>query len=338
MKISVIIPTYNRAQLVLETIRNVQAQTLPPAEIIVVDDGSTDDSRQYLRALGSEIILVEQVNQGPGVARNAGFEISTGDFIHFMDSDDIISLNKLEVQYTALVAQNADMAFGPLLHMEWGNRQPTRLFSLLQTKHPGSKRTLLDWHLCGWALVLQNCLFRRTFLEKIGPLRTDLLGTEDWEYFNRIFLANPKAVFTPGCFTYYRTNGQEKLSGMGTSNKTKLKELAKAADCIQRNTTDCSVELTSQMRRRLRMLIWKIQQQSGDKLLCAPKGLREKIYFRAYCLCDRVCMKFKYIISGDPWKHYYHASKATSECLERLAETTITLPDSYDLKSERFSI
>src|SRR5262245_27872009 len=111
--VSVIIPNYNRAALVGETIDNMLAQSLPPAEVIVVDDGSVDDSVAVIDSFVNRVKLIRQPNRGPGAARNAGLEIATGDFIQFMDSDDLASLNKLEDQVALLNRTGASVAFSP---------------------------------------------------------------------------------------------------------------------------------------------------------------------------------------------------------------------------------
>ena len=69
-RISVIIPNFNRAGVIVATIENMLAQTLPPNEVIVVDDGSTDDSVEVIRSFGNRVTLIEQKNQGPGAARS----------------------------------------------------------------------------------------------------------------------------------------------------------------------------------------------------------------------------------------------------------------------------
>ena len=136
--ISVVIPAYNRAGLIGETLRSLFSQTLPATEIIVVDDGSTDStaeaaeaefsvfSRQYQLTCGPsrsarlsgkgklpEFKVIRQANAGPGAARNRGFAESKGEFIHFFDSDDIAAPNKHEVQVRALQESGADIAYGP---------------------------------------------------------------------------------------------------------------------------------------------------------------------------------------------------------------------------------
>src|ERR1700677_1213804 len=96
LKVSVIIPNFNREALIGETISNLLNQTMAPDEIIVIDDGSKDKSVEVIRSFGDQLTLIQQTNQGPGAARNAGLRIATGEFIQFQDSDDLYSRNKLE--------------------------------------------------------------------------------------------------------------------------------------------------------------------------------------------------------------------------------------------------
>ena len=127
--ISVIIPAYNRAGLIGETLQSLLNQTVPAKEIIVVDDGSTDGTAETaLEILKSgeaeklkisegnpwpEFKVIRQDNAGPGAARNRGLAEATGEFIHFFDSDDIAAPNKHEVQLQALLESGVDIAYGP---------------------------------------------------------------------------------------------------------------------------------------------------------------------------------------------------------------------------------
>lgn len=93
-RISVVIPLYNQGQRITHTIDSVLAQTLAPCEIIVVDDGSTDDPAQHLVGY-PEVTLITQSNKGPSAARNTGIRLATGDWIALLDADDTWSPNHL---------------------------------------------------------------------------------------------------------------------------------------------------------------------------------------------------------------------------------------------------
>ena len=128
--ISVIIPAYNRAGLIGETLRSLVNQTVQAKEIILVDDGSTDGTAEAVERefsvfreqfSGNSISKIQnltfkflrQANAGPGAARNRGLAEATGEFIHFFDSDDIAAPNKQKVQLRALLDSGADIAYGP---------------------------------------------------------------------------------------------------------------------------------------------------------------------------------------------------------------------------------
>ncbi|NTX06098.1 glycosyltransferase family 2 protein [Myxococcus sp. CA040A] len=86
---SIVIPTYNRARLLEETLASVFAQEETDYEVLVVDDGSTDDTLENLARLGERVTTLTQVNAGPGVARNLGIQSARGEYVVFLDSDDL---------------------------------------------------------------------------------------------------------------------------------------------------------------------------------------------------------------------------------------------------------
>lgn len=108
--VSVIIPTYNRAELVLAAVESVLRQTYRDFEIIVVDDGSTDDTERRLRRLGDSVAYVKQGNAGVNAARNNGLSIARGRYIAFLDNDDLWLEDKLALQ-VALLDHYRDAGF-----------------------------------------------------------------------------------------------------------------------------------------------------------------------------------------------------------------------------------
>ncbi len=98
-KISVIIPAYNACKFIAEAIESVLNQTFPAHEIIVVDDGSTDGTGEFVeKQFGDKVKVIRQENKGQGAARNAGIKVATGNIFQFLDADDLLLPNKFEVQ------------------------------------------------------------------------------------------------------------------------------------------------------------------------------------------------------------------------------------------------
>lgn len=112
--ISVIIPTYNASVYVSQCLETVLAQSYTNLEVIVVDDGSEDDTVQLVKRY--PVKLIQQENQGAAAARNAGIIAATGEYIHFMDVDDLINLEFYERMLEAIVSVNADMACCGYVH------------------------------------------------------------------------------------------------------------------------------------------------------------------------------------------------------------------------------
>jgi len=114
MKISAVIPAYNSAKFIEAAVRSVQAQTVPVDEIIIIDDGSTDNTAEIVAGLPGNIIFHKQTNQGPSAARNKGIELASGDWIAFLDADDQWMPEKTSQQLETLAAH-------PLLHLIAGD-------------------------------------------------------------------------------------------------------------------------------------------------------------------------------------------------------------------------
>src|SRR5271157_1640982 len=94
--VSVIIPTYNSARWIRETLASVSAQTYPAVEAVIIDDGSRDETLELCRSHGGRITIVVQANQGRGAARNRGLQTARGELLAFLDHDDLLLPNSIE--------------------------------------------------------------------------------------------------------------------------------------------------------------------------------------------------------------------------------------------------
>ena len=111
--ISVIMPVYNAQKYLEESLNSILCQTFDDFELIIIDDGSTDNSYEICeryKEKDERIIVIHQINQGPSVARNIGIKKAIGKYIVFCDSDDILDKNALSLLYNAMEKYNADLA------------------------------------------------------------------------------------------------------------------------------------------------------------------------------------------------------------------------------------
>jgi glycosyltransferase involved in cell wall biosynthesis len=202
--ISVIIPTYNATKTVLATIASVQAQTYRDIEIIVINDGSTDNLLEYLAptVTDARVKIYSYPNGGLPVARNRGIARSTGEYIAFIDADDLWTPDKLERQLQALAANpKAGLAYSWTYFMEEDGEH-------YHTDRPiwFEGNVLKDLMLWNFLCHGSNPLIRRSVIDAVGEFDPTLPSAEDWDYWLRI-AAQWEFALVPQPQIYYRQSG-----------------------------------------------------------------------------------------------------------------------------------
>jgi glycosyltransferase involved in cell wall biosynthesis len=184
-KISVIIPTYNRAELLAETLLSALEQTLADREIIVVDDGSTDRTSEVAKTFQDRIIYLRQPNSGPAKARNAGIRLAKGKYIAFLDSDDLWLPEKLELQYRFL-EQTASIGL-VFTDVMWFSNGQVLLPSLRERYQLYSGQVFEKLLFDNW-IATSSVLVRRECLEEVGGFDEDpqIMYVEDWNLWIRL--------------------------------------------------------------------------------------------------------------------------------------------------------
>jgi len=197
--VSVIIPTYNRAQLVCEAIENVLEQTYQSIELIVVDDGSTDDTHSRLRQFGNRIRVISQANAGPAIARNKGIEAARGALVSFQDSDDLWKPTKIERQVDLLKRVGTSVPCclaNAEFHNVYNDGQEHTSFEIacLYPEHrQGIWTNVADVLATRFVLFNQNVVIWRQALEKAGGFDANLKYYEDYDLPFRLALEGPWA-------------------------------------------------------------------------------------------------------------------------------------------------
>jgi len=176
MSVSAVIPAYNAEAFLREAIDSVLGQTVPIAEIIVVDDGSKDATCVLAESYGARVRLLRQQNQGPSVARNLGVQSATSEYIAFLDADDAWHPQKIEKQLAALAAApDAVLCYTGLLNFRadgWKSATPAT--------PPGRLRAEL---LIRNPRVVPSCvLVSRAAFVRAGGFDPALKGSEDWDF------------------------------------------------------------------------------------------------------------------------------------------------------------
>lgn len=212
--LSVVVPVFNRAQLLPRTLASLLAQTQPADEILVVDDGSIDNSAAIAESFGPPVRVIRQANQGPAVARNRGLAEAQGEWVHFFDSDDLALPNLHAEQMRVLDQSGADVAYAPWLKCEISAQSIVPTNHVLQ-QHGLPHGNLVRALLTNWSVVPICCLIRTRLARQVGGFPDELLGTEDQLFFLRLLLVGARVVHSPGTLVVYRADNPGKLSAGG---------------------------------------------------------------------------------------------------------------------------
>jgi glycosyltransferase involved in cell wall biosynthesis len=180
----VIIPTYNRAHLVGEAIHSVLCQTFTDFEVIVVDDGSTDNTSEVVHSFKDpRLKYIRQPNRGAAVARNTAIQASRGEFVACLDSDDLFLPEKLTLQM-AKVAEQPEVGLVYGLALSTTGRRATKKSSYALPPQLTLRRLLL-----GPAFTWSTVLIRRDWLDQVGGFDENFYLGQDWELTLRLALA-----------------------------------------------------------------------------------------------------------------------------------------------------
>ncbi|MBS3963221.1 MAG: glycosyltransferase [Methylomonas sp.] len=204
--ISVIMPCYNAANVIEKTVANLFKQTLKDFELIIIDDGSTDNSIHILKKISKtypSVIIFQQHNQGPGSARNRGIKTASGKFIAFLDADDSWEPAFLYKLHSAL-SNSPDCV---LAYCGWQNigLEPNQCKPYIPPDYEQSNKLALLLDNCPWPI--HAALTYKTSIEKVGGFSEKWLTAEDFDMWLRITIFE-KIVRVPEVLAYYHHQEQ----------------------------------------------------------------------------------------------------------------------------------
>jgi len=225
--VSVVIPTYNRAAYIAEAIRSVQAQTYPEVEIIVADDGSTDDTAEIVARFGSAVTYLPLTHRGqPAATRNAALRAAEGEYVAFLDSDDLFLQDKLARQISAFHSHPSPaLVYSNGYYFREDPIQPTGyLLDGLPTPSGDILAELLRGNLIVSPAMV---LITRRSLDAAGMFdeRPEFFGVEDYDLWLRIAARFP-AVYAPAQVAAVRRHSQGISQDVASLRGGTLKVLA----------------------------------------------------------------------------------------------------------------
>jgi glycosyltransferase involved in cell wall biosynthesis len=192
--VSVVIATYNRAEVVGRAVASVLSQDCQPREVIVVDDGSTDNTASAMAAFGPDVRLIRQDNRERGAARNVGLRASRGEMVVFFDSDDEMQPGHLQALLRALQTRpDAAIAYTEAEFYDDRSREIFDVYPRRPVEGDALVRSAM-----GNFMATGSVMVRRELLERVGDFDEDrsLSGSEDWELWTRCLAESP-VVFVP---------------------------------------------------------------------------------------------------------------------------------------------
>lgn len=198
--ISIIVPTYNRAEFIVEAVESVFAQTVTDWELIIVDDGSTDNTVELLEPFLADqrVTYQKQENQGQAVARQQALKIATGDYIAFLDSDNRWLPQRLELGLTALSNHsNAAVSYGDIITID-DNGIETSRHNMRRYSGAIAPQLLRDNF-----VSMNTSLVRKSAIDKIGGMRAEVRRGDDYDLWLRLSAEN-EFIYIPEFMADYR--------------------------------------------------------------------------------------------------------------------------------------
>ena len=208
--VSVVIPVFNGEAFLREAVQSVLDQKYSPLEIIIVDDGSTDDTERVARSLPENVRYLHQSNQGPAAARNRGIEHAQGSLIAFADADDLWPEGKLDVQLPYLMRD-------PAIEIVMGRIQQVRL----------SGEEFAD---PAFSVNLGSAVIRKSVFERVGLFDETMRYSEDVDWFMRAREGGAAIMTINEVTLLYRQHEQNMTRGKSTSELNVLKALKRSLD------------------------------------------------------------------------------------------------------------
>lgn len=298
--VSTIIPVYNRPGMLREAVASVLAQTYRPIEIIIVDDGSTDETSAActeLAAAHPEVRTTRIANGGPGAAREAGRQLARGEFIQYLDSDDLVLPEKFSIQVAALRLR-PDCGVSYCRTREYFVENPAGAW--LSADTDAGRHDLFPYLLTRRRWQTPSPLFRRTVTDAVGAW-TRLRQEEDWEYDARVGALGTRLDWRLECLAEVRHHHDSRAGGRSMERPDRMRSRYDAHCLILDHARRSGIDRTDPHMQHYARELFLLARQCGCVGLsdeaahlfelarsASPPGRAKGLDYRLYALLARI--------------------------------------------------
>lgn len=289
--VSIIIPSYNSEIYLQEAVASALNQSYKPIEIIVVDDGSTDGTPDLFfkfEKQGVHCFSIE--NGGASQARNFGLEKATGDYIQFLDADDILDASKIAKQMAYMEDHKADLCYSPWIIFENNIKDIQTQFRFSYLDHSlirTGKQLMMSYGMDDWFILTVSWLVKKDLIEKAGYWNPAKSPNDDGEYFSRILFWANRVVCCNEILAFYRKTSNDSLSVLNSFSK--INASYKSFLQIEALLRTCNDITLLSYPKRLNYMQYKLIRKKYPKLakraaqhfdsIQAPSFLSKKRYY-----------------------------------------------------------
>lgn len=290
--VSIIIPSYNSKDFLKEAVSSALNQSYKPIEIIVVDDGSTDGTKDLFPEFERCGVLCFRIdNGGASNARNHGLEKANGVYIQFLDADDILLPSKIETQLAFMEEQQADLCYVPWLDFKKVpgdlNHKSFKFKHLNHSTPRTGKELMISYGMDNWYIPTLAWLVRKDMIEKAGYWNPAKCPNDDGEYFSRVLFWSKKVICVNKPLAYYRLIAGDSLSKL--NSVAKIEASYKSFKQIEALLRTCNDERLLSYPKRLNYMQYKLTKKTYPVLskraahnfdrIQAPSFLSKKVYY-----------------------------------------------------------
>lgn len=341
VKVSIIIPVYNVEKYIKDTLESVVNQSLKDIEIIVINDGSTDNSQliidDYCKKYKNIISIIKK-NSGVSSARNTGIKIAKGKYIAFLDSDDILPKDSIELRYKAAIENNADIVTGGAFKFNSNREWPIKNYFLGN----GYRDVVFDEKLF-YTMVNWNKLFKKELIKYI-EFDERLTYGEDQVFVTKSYFKAQKVYCIDSNLYYYRERESEgSLTQLIFNNPYKVLKQSKLIweiikDEIESNFNNITIQNDLKIRYLDRLLSCDIWPPIKQSLLSKDETLQVKSLQLLYEFIDKLedksvykSGKLKWIVTVGILEHYRFLTNESKKTYVNLLRKTINKLDGESL-------